>query len=32
MFADDTTFFAHSHEDMLEIVTSFATAAKAFGL
>ena len=32
MFADDTAFVAHSHEDMQEIVTRFADAAKAFGL
>ena len=32
MFADDTAFVAHSHEDMQEIVTRFAGAAKAFGL
>ena len=32
MFADDTAFIAHSHEDMQEIVTRFASAAKAFGL
>ena len=32
MFADDTAFIAHSHEDMQEIVTRFATAAEAFGL
>ena len=32
MFADDTAFVAHSHEDMQEIVTRFAGTAKAFGL
>ena len=32
MFADDTAFVAHSHEDMQEIVTHFTGAAKAFGL
>ena len=32
MFTDDTAFIAHSHEDMQEIVTRFAGAAKAFGL
>ena len=32
MFAGDTAFIAHSHEDMQEIVTHFASAAKAFGL
>ena len=32
MFADNTAFVAHSHEDMQEIVTRFAGAAKAFGL
>ena len=32
MFADDTAFVAHSHEDMQEIVTHFASAAKAYGL
>ena len=32
MFADDTAFVAHSHEDMQAIVTRFASAAKAFGL
>ena len=30
MFADDTAFVAHSHEDMQDIVTRFAGAAKAF--
>ena len=32
MFADDTAFVAHSHEDMQEIVTRVASAEKAFGL
>ena len=30
MFADDIAFVAHSDEDMQEIVTHFAGAAKAF--
>ena len=32
MFADDTAFIVHSHEDMQEIVTRFAGATKVFGL
>ncbi len=32
MFADDTAFVAHSHDDAQEIVTRFARSAKAFGL
>ena len=32
MFADDTAFIDHSHEDMQEIVTRFAGAAKTLGL
>lgn len=32
MFADDTAFVAHTHQDMQDIVTRFATAAKAYGL
>lgn len=32
MFADDTAFVAHSHEDAQDIVTRFASSAKAFGL
>ena len=30
MFADDIAFVAHSDEDMQEIVTHFAGAAKVF--
>ena len=32
MFADDTAFVAHSHEDMQEIIIRFANAANFFGL
>ena len=32
MFADDTAFVAHTHQDAQEIITLFAQAAKAFGL
>jgi len=32
MFADDTAFVAHSHQDAQEIITLFAQAAKSFGL
>ena len=32
MFADDTTFVAHTHQDMQDIVTRFATTANAYGL
>ncbi|CAM1332801.1 Uncharacterised protein at_DN1484 [Pycnogonum litorale] len=32
MFADDTAFVAHTHQDMQDIVTRFATTAKAYGL
>ena len=32
MFADDTAFVAHNHEDAEEIITRFSKSAKAFGL
>ena len=32
MFADDTAFVAHNHQDMQEIITRFATSARDFGL
>ena len=32
MFADDTAFVAHTHQDAQEIITLFAQAAQAFGL
>ena len=32
MFADDTAFVAHSHDDAQEIVSRFAKSAQAFGL
>ena len=32
MFADDTALIAHSLEDIQEITTLFAQAAKTFGL
>ena len=32
MFADDTAFVAHSHQDAQEIITLFAQAARTFGL
>lgn len=32
MFADDTAFVAHSHDDAQEVVSCFARSAQAFGL
>ena len=32
MFADDTAFVAHNHDDAQEIVSRFARSAQAFGL
>ena len=32
MFADDTAFVAHHHQDAQEIITRFAKSAKDFGL
>jgi len=32
MFADDTAFVAHNHDDDQEVVRRFARSAQAFGL
>lgn len=32
MLANDTAFITHSHQDMLDIITCFATTAKAYRL
>ena len=32
MFADDTAFVAHNHDDAQEIFSRFARSAQAFGL